>query len=109
MSNLTLEALQAAIDRARGVLYYGTSDAITPGKVLIQEGRSGMPQAIYCHPDDLEGLHRQIPQRLVHIREWQPTTEDTFEWQREMVNQAFRDELESAVPFWWRGRLCWWE
>ncbi len=58
-------------------LYYGTSEAITPGKVLCQEKRPGLPQAIYCHPADLPRLRLLIPQReLVHLSEWQPTDED---------------------------------
>lgn len=82
---LTLEGLLQAHDALRGVVYYGTSEGIERGKVIMVEASLGLPQAIYCHPDDFEALRKQIPQRLVNVRDWKPTNEDTLTWSSEML------------------------
>lgn len=78
------DSLEAMLRRQRGVLYYGTSEGIPQGRVIYQARRPGLPEAIYCHPNDLPRLRLQISKELVHLREWQPTADDRAVWAEEL-------------------------
>lgn len=76
-TSLTTAALRDAMQtviNATTTLWYGTDEALTPGKVLMCKGnpRFGSPPFVIVHPDDV-GL---LPEGARHLREYAPTWED---------------------------------
>lgn len=75
-SNLTLNKLRetiAAFEARKPVLYYATSDLITPGKVFQIDESDSTHKSILCHPDDLDRLRPLLVGfRLVHLRNAPP-------------------------------------
>lgn len=102
MSNLTLEALKAAIDTLYPVLYYATHDAITRGKVFHIAAHDGWPETVLCHPEDWERTRAELSGtfRLVHIRDWRPKPDD---WPMPEVKYEPQGDYEFRVnQKWWK-------
>lgn len=91
MSNLTPGALQDAIQTAINAtsLWYGTSDVLTPGKVLVSTKTS--PPFVIVHPDDVE----RLGPGWRHLREYRPTAAD----RAEQARQWFEERLEQPIEF----------
>ena len=60
-SNLTIHKLRAVIDAITLVVYYGASDAISPGKYFHIQPVLGFPECWIFHPDDFERIRREFP------------------------------------------------
>ena len=76
--DLTLDALHAAIERTKPIVYYAISRDVSRGKVLLIPSDDFYPEVWIFYEDDFTAQQDALSRycRLVHIREWQPTAAD---------------------------------
>ena len=92
--DLTLDALHAAIERTKPIVYYAISRDVSRGKVLRMAGDDFYPEVWVFHEDDFAMQQNALSRhcRLVHFREWQPTSEDVAR-----ATEAWFKRPENAV------------
>lgn len=103
---LTLDKLREVLDAIMPIQYYADAPYITRGKVFFSKSDGFFPDLIILNPDDLDELKRQTASlcRLLHIREWQPTSDDMAKYaKKELEKMAeepmiFRSEWEKWKP-----------
>ena len=65
--------MKLAIEEAKPVLYYATSERVPEGKVILSGKTAVTPEFIVCHPNDSERIKREyVGVRLVHLRDRVP-------------------------------------
>ena len=58
------------------VLYYATSDRVTPGFALYSKKTSVTPEFVVFNPGDLERARSMYFRRFVHLRDYVPSIDD---------------------------------